>query len=386
LSRARAGAQYAVVINAWRWFWSSLLLFAVAGCQSPSPQEADPLTHTVVEQAMEVAPAAPISGEPTPPVSIAPAPTPSLPQPPAPPPAQEPARAGSAWLALESWGVLHGLGKPARVGVQAQPQYQFQTTNGTLAIKVGSRVARCDGLECWLGYAPQFIDGTPHIHWLDAEKNLQPLLRPATLAQNPRGTIVLDPGHGGIDCGTRSLYNRQVEKDYALDWALRLRTLLVGQGWSVVLTRTNDTDVSLIERIAIAERAEADFFLSLHFNSGLPNRELAGIETYCVTPAGMPSNLVRSFEDDPRQVYPNNHFDEQNVQAAFRLHRRLIQATGAPDRGVRRARFMAVLRAQNRPAVLIEGGYLSNLAEARKIASASYRQALAIAVAKAMGD
>ena len=60
----------------------------------------------------------------------------------------------------------------------------------------------------------------------------------------------------------------------------------------MVLTRTNDAEVSLAERIAVADRAAGDFFLSLHFNSGLPNRELAGIETYCVTPAGMPSNAT----------------------------------------------------------------------------------------------
>ena len=98
----------------------------------------------------------------------------------------------------------------------------------------------------------------------------------------------------------------------------------------------------------------------------------------------MPSHLTRTYEDDVRQAFPNNKFDEQNLQAAVRLHRVLLQASGAQDRGVRRARFMTVLRGQNRPAVLVEGGYLSNPIEAQRIASASYRQILAEAVARGL--
>ena len=152
----------------------------------------------------------------------------------------------------------------------------------------------------------------------------------------------------------------------------------------MVLTRTNDVDLSLGQRVAAAERAKADLFISLHFNSGSANHELAGVETYCLTPTGMPSSLVRTYEDDAKQSFPNNAFDEQNYQIAYRLHRELVQSLGMPDRGIRRARFMSVLRAQNRPAVLIEGGYLSNPIEAKKIATAEYRQALAEAMARAL--
>jgi N-acetylmuramoyl-L-alanine amidase len=150
------------------------------------------------------------------------------------------------------------------------------------------------------------------------------------------------------------------------------------------MTRTTDSDLALGDRVAIADQANADVFISLHFNSGSANRELAGIETYCLTPTGMPSHLTRNYDDDLRQVFPNNAFDEQNVQAAVRLHRALLERSGATDRGVRRARFMTVLRGQNRPAVLIEGGYLTNPAEAQRIASASYRQLLAEAVASGL--
>ena len=195
---------------------------------------------------------------------------------------------------------------------------------------------------------------------------------------------MLDPGHGGKDSGTKSVANIASEKEYTLDWALRLRSLLRTNGWKVLLTRTNDLDIPLGDRVAVAERAKADLFLSLHFNSGFPNRSLAGVETFCLTPVGLPSSLVRDYPDNMQQGFPNNAYDEQNFQVACRLHRSVVQTLCAADRGVKRARFMGVLRGQTRPAVLIEAGYLSNAAEAKKIASADYRQKLAEAVARAL--
>jgi N-acetylmuramoyl-L-alanine amidase len=82
--------------------------------------------------------------------------------------------------------------------------------------------------------------------------------------------------------------------------------------------------------------------------------------------------------------YPNNAFDAANLQLAIRLHAALLQASGEADRGVRRARFMGVLLGQKRPAVLIEGGFLSNPQEAEKIESPAFRQKLAAAVAEVL--
>ena len=93
---------------------------------------------------------------------------------------------------------------------------------------------------------------------------------------------------------------------------------------------------------------------------------------------------LRDFPDDATQAWPNNTSDAANLRLALHVHRRVLAATGAADRGVKRARFMGVLRGQNRPAILIEGGYLSNPAEARKIATPAYRQKLAEAVAAAL--
>lgn len=142
----------------------------------------------------------------------------------------------------------------------------------------------------------------------------------------------------------------------------------------------------LPNRVAFAEQHKADLFLSLHFNSAYPDRQQSGLETYCLTPAGMPSNLTRGYKDDRSAVYPNNYYDQENLQFAIGLHRALLDVNGHADRGVRRARFPAVLQGQNRPAVLVEGGYLSNPREARLIADPAYRQRLAEAIAEALMD
>ena len=290
----------------------------------------------------------------------------------------------NAWVPLESWGKFNGFNKPVQLSGGSEAVFHLQTTNGAIILRIGSQTVNFAGQQYWLGFAPRLIRGLPYVHSLDARKTFQVLLNALFQLPATNGTVVIDAGHGGKDIGTRGNGGHDLEKVYTLDWALRLQRLLSATGWHVVLTRSNDIDVSLSDRVALADRVKADLFLSLHFNSGNQNRELSGLETFCVTPTGMPSDLRREYDDDPREAHPNNLFDEQNLQLAARLHRSLLQTSGAIDRGIRHARFMAVLRGQRRPAVLIEGGYLSNPAEAKKIASPEYRQLLAEGIAKAL--
>ena len=98
----------------------------------------------------------------------------------------------------------------------------------------------------------------------------------------------------------------------------------------------------------------------------------------------MPSTLTRRYPDPWMQSFSNNAFDVQNLQLASRLHAALLRASGEEDRGVCRARFMDVLHGQHCPAVLIEGGYLSNPHEAKRIENPEFRQKLAQAVADAL--
>lgn len=352
-----------------KWAFFCVLLVVLAGCETIQAPPT-PLTTIAVSRDMEIATPAPLIAPP--PEATTPAPIPTV-------VSSWPTNWVTGWIPLESWSKYNGLDGFTLVKSNPHTTLELPTANGPVAVKLGTRLASLNGLECWFGFAPQSIQGTPCVHWLDAKKNLQPLVRPINLT--PGGTIVLDPGHGGVDSGAKSAYDSHHEKEYTLDWALRLANLLEQKGWKVVLTRNRDAGLSLPERVEIADTARADLFISLHFNSGIPNRELAGVETYCLTPTGMPSSILLSHEDDLRQSYPNNAFDEPNFLLALRLHSSLVRRTAAIDRGVRRARFMGVLRPQNRPAVLLEGGYLSNYNEARQIAQPDYRQKLAEAVA-----
>lgn len=290
---------------------------------------------------------------------------------------------GRGWIPLTAWTSRYATGKPERSVSGSTTIYRVPTRSGTCVLTIGSRLAHWNGTPVWLGFAPQHLGGEPHIHALDAEKTLWPLSKAQAVAPAPAKVIVLDPGHGGTDSGTRGAQH-QLEKYYTLDWALRTERLLTNAGWKVFLTRRSDLDVSLAERVAFADRVRADLFVSLHFNSASPQTQPAGIETYCLTPSGMPSTLLRGYADDERAVYPNNAFDSVNLEWAVRLHRAVVKAAGANDDGVKRARFMGVLRYQSRPAVLIEGGFLSNPRDCANITSPAYRESLARAVASAL--
>lgn len=167
-------------------------------------------------------------------------------------------------------------------------------------------------------------------------------------------TIVLDPGHGGHDPGGIP-GQRFSEKAAALDVALRVQARLTAAGHRVIMTRSNDTFIELSERVAISKRAPGKpVFVSIHFNSA-PNSDARGIETY--------------------------HFDKRGAALAQAIHRRVVAASGSPDRGIRRARFY-VLRYNPRPSVLVELGFLTNAQEGGKVSRfPDYRQKLADAVA-----
>lgn len=365
---------------------------AFAGCQTvsdPAVAPAAALTTTSLPEPMTIAPPAPLPApiavpQPAPSPTQLIASTPVTPAIAAPVGRAWPAGWVNAWVPLESWGKFNGLEKPVLLSGGKEPLYQLQSGNGLVLVKIGSPSVNMAGMQFGLGFAPRLIKGLPYVHSLDARKTLQALADALFRLPVTNRTVVIDAGHGGRDSGALGTTGHEQEKHYTLDWARRLAPLLSARGWRVVLTRTNDIEISLADRVAVAERVNADLFLSLHFNSGIPNRDLMGLETYCLTPTGMPSNIIREYDDDVREAHPNNAFDEQNIQLASRLHGSLLRATGAVDRGVRRARFMAVLRGQNRPAVLIEGGYLSNVGEARRIAMPEYRQALAEGVARAL--
>jgi N-acetylmuramoyl-L-alanine amidase len=359
---------------------ASIILPALllGGCASPSyhnfsqaPAWEEP--NTTVSDS----PVFPVAG----PVNVAPPPQVKLPEPTTAPVIQT----VEGWVPLQRWSRANNVGTLAFLAAAPLPTYALQSTNGTFILHAGSQLAQWDGLEVRLGFAPQLIDGQPFAHSLDLNKTIQPLLQgEVTWAPGSSPVIVIDPGHGGENGGTKSVLGNHYEKEFTLDWALRVQSVLAANHCRSFLTRSNDTDLAISNRVAFAAEHKADVFLSLHFNSAAPNEVESGLETYCLTPVGMPSNLTRGFPDEIRQSFPNNSFDRQNLFLALRVHRALLQVNGHHDRGIRRARFLSVLRGQQRAAILVEGGYLSNPQEARRIGDPAYRQRLAEAVAKAL--
>jgi N-acetylmuramoyl-L-alanine amidase len=257
-----------------------------------------------------------------------------------------PAAPVTTWTSLDRWAAENQVGQPRLMSRAPVAAYAVRTSNGTMVLDIGSREATWNGTEVQLGFAPQLIDDQVFVHGIDLQKNLEPLLLGPALTFGNR-VIVIDPGHGGTQTGTHSAVDGRYEKEFTLDWALRLAPLLEAKGWQVFLTRTSDVDMALSNRVAFAEAHHADVFISLHFNStsdrdGNPG----GLTTYCLTPAGMPSSLTRNYADIWTQYFPNNAFDVENLQLAMRLHTALLRATGEEDRGVCRARYMGVLHGQ----------------------------------------
>ncbi len=359
-----------------------LALLAWSGCSSPDqPRTVTRLTESVAGQ--------PIS---TPAPTVIPQETLSLPTPPATATSLVPqiplSDAVGNWVSYHQWSQHHGLQPYVVKGIAPSLILEQHTAAGILVLTVGNPYIRWNGINLGLGFAPVWLKGEIHLNSIDVAKTLDLLINPSIPDSPAMKVLVIDPGHGGANFGTRSSDGSLMEKDLTLDWAKRVKRGLLAKSsqWSVILTRTNDMDLTLLQRVAIAEAAQADLFISLHFNSVANNSTETGLETYCTTPLGLPSNLTREFEDNLTQLYPNNQFDEMNLHHALALHRSLLEKTGRKDRGLRRARFMTVVREQTRPAVLIEGGYLSNPQEARLIATPEFRQRLADAIVTALLD
>ena len=355
----------------------------MAGCSSMPPR-VDPTQPLPPDWDSDLGPAHEMEG------NIPPRPAPTPTQNPKTVPQSHPtpaplSTAETGMVSLNRWALQNGLGSLRTIPLTPNPAHSVKTPHGSLVVQANSLVAYWDRLEVRLGFKPQQIGDQIFLHALDIKKLLEPLARGVSVSTPVNRLVVIDPGHGGTQPGTRNMITGRHEKEYTLDWALRLVPLLEQSGWRVLLTRTNDVTVSLADRVAFAEENEADLFISLHFNAtGDGSQTASGLETYCMTPSGMSSSLTRGYSDDARAVFPNNSFDDENLRYAVRLHRALLQVNGRKDRGVRHARFLDVLQGQNRPAVLIEAGFMSNPDEAKRAADPAYRQKLAEAVAKAL--
>ena len=249
-------------------------------------------------------------------------------------------------------------------------------------LTVDSREAEVQGVKYWFSAPLALQSQQVWLPAIDVVKILDPLLRRTGLAASwPLHTVVLDPGHGGMDQGTHGR-NGLSEKALTLDVAKRVRTLLAGTGYNVLLTRSDDREVPLDARPALARAHRADLFVSIHFNSALPSTEPRGAETFCLTPSGAPSTSTRSttLSAEDFVTFNGNRFDNDNVVLAHCIQQNLVRKTGANERGVKRAR-VEVLKDLTCPGVLVECGFLSNASDLKLFSQPAHRDRLAAAIA-----
>ncbi len=226
----------------------------------------------------------------------------------------------------------------------------------------------------------------------------------AAAAREPTFLVVVDPGHGGDRDGALSSRGEK-EKDVALDIARRIGAHVRKLGGKAILTRSADVAVPLANRAAVATALRADLFVSVHLNS-MPTAEQrrvrSGIETYFLsadaTDASAAAVAARenaarmagealAGQEDPvgfiLQDLESAAALTESSRLAYLLHERLVARTGAQDDGVKQAPFY-VLAGARMPAVLLELGFLSHDAEARRLRTAEYQEKLAEAVADAV--
>lgn len=202
----------------------------------------------------------------------------------------------------------------------------------------------------------------------------QPQSQPSNISRgNKKYTIVVDPGHGGHDSGARG--NGYNEKDIALQVATRLANNL-RQDYNVIMTRDSDFFVPLDTRAKIGNDANADFFISIHLNSG-SSSSANGTEvfyfskkdqgSYATQVAKFENKVDGSYGDVPFSDFIlNDIFYKKNQKTsqaiAESVLNNLINTTGLRRRGVFGANF-AVLRGSNSPSILVELGFMNNYSD-----------------------
>jgi N-acetylmuramoyl-L-alanine amidase len=202
-----------------------------------------------------------------------------------------------------------------------------------------------------------------------------PILAPAN--HEPFSVVVIDAGHGGQDSG--AIVGEIVEKDLTLDIAQRVDHLLQGQGMATVMTRIGDNYASLAERAALTNRVLDCIMVSIHFNEGNKSAS-SGIETYYADhqiTSGTPLVSWLPFLQRTAVQLPN--VESQNLAGC--VQEALVAHTQAINRGTKAQQFFVIANVRH-PAILVEGGFLSNKEETAKLNNPDYREQIAGAISE----
>jgi N-acetylmuramoyl-L-alanine amidase len=227
---------------------------------------------------------------------------------------------------------------------------------------------------------------------------------PTTKEGDTHPLVVLDPGHGGIDTGTKGPGGEE-EKDIVLNFAQRLRDRIEKSGkYRVLLTRTDDTFVALADRVRIARDAGATLFVSIHADS-LPHGEgdAQGASIYTLSDTATDSEAARLAEKENRAdviagVDLKSEPDDVagilidlaeretksfSTQFAHKLAGEMKAVTRMHKKPLKSAGFR-VLRAPDVPSVLVELGYVSNRQDLQSLLSETWRSRTADSIAQAI--
>ena len=205
-------------------------------------------------------------------------------------------------------------------------------------------------------------------------------------------TIVIDPGHGGLDPGCLDAAGTK-EKDLALDISLRLKSLLkANTKLAVIMTRESDILVPLENRTVIANQIRADLFISIHVNA-FPDKKRRGIESFFLNFSSDPgvnalaarenattTKTIGEMDKIIRKIVQNSRIIESK-ELAEQLQQNLVkylsqQYPEIKDLGTRGGPFWTLIGSEM-PSVLVEVSHLSNAKEAERLKSEAYRQQIA---------
>ena len=227
--------------------------------------------------------------------------------------------------------------------------------------------------------------------------------------KNQVKTVVIDAGHGGHDPGTRGVFSR--EKNIALKIALELGDIIKEnlKDVEVVYTRKTDKFIPLEGRATIANKNDADLFISIHCNASPHSKAVKGTETYVIGTHKTKDNLevakrensVILFEDQYEDKYegfdpksPESHilfelyqnaYVENSLKLAANIENQFQNRAGRKSRGVKQAGFWVLWRT-SMPSVLVETGYLTNVSEEKDLNDEVKQTYIASAIYRAIRD
>lgn len=284
---------------------------------------------------------------------------------------------GRDYLAIENIARFYKLKGDLKPGDR-----KISLSNGRSTLETGSdgRIIIINGVKQWLSFPVREHDGRLLVSRFDLAKTIDPALRPNMVpAVKAFKTVVIDAGHGGHDKGAASPFG--MEKDYNLLVSRELKTMLEKRGFKTVMVRNTDEFVPLEERARRANAVPDSIFVCIHFNaSGDNSGEATGFEVFALAPRGAPATHDEYTYADLLAQLPGHDSENASLALATSIQHALIGHMGEFDRGVKRARF-AVLKLTKSASVLVEGGFLSNLADGKQINDPLWRKGLCESIA-----